>query len=45
MTKRISLVATQVKFLDDELKYAPLKKFVYNSDNKVWYNVSLALEW
>ena len=33
MTKRISLLKTQVMFLDQELRYAPLNRIVYNQED------------
>ena len=45
MTKRISLLITQVRFLDGDLKLAPLNRIVYNSKQEAWYNVNQALDW
>ena len=45
MSKRTSLLKTQIAYLDDDLSFAPLNRVIYDTHHEQWINISIALSW
>lgn len=45
MSKRTSLLKTQIAYLDDDLQFAPLNKVIFDTHHEQWLNISVSLSW